>query len=121
MSSPPVYLFVYGTLRQGGAGAGLLAGAKYVAAARMAGSLYSVDQRFPALVPGGSGTVQGELWECPAELLARLDRYEGIAQGLFRRERCRIGEVEGWVYAAGPRLRRHLVPANRVAGGRWTR
>lgn len=119
MSETPAHLFVYGTLRHGGTAARLLADSERIDAAVVAGTLYNVNTRFPALVLGGSGTVHGELWRCPPDLLPRLDEYESVPEGLFRRVRRQIASVTAWIYVAGPRLAPHLVPENAVAGGRW--
>jgi gamma-glutamylcyclotransferase (GGCT)/AIG2-like uncharacterized protein YtfP len=112
-------LFVYGTLRTGGAAAAKLRDCARVEDASIAGTLYDIDGRFPALVMGGHGRVHGEVWRCPVEMLKQLDEYEGVEQRLFRRVAVQVGANACWTYAAGPLLARRLVPSCRVAGGRW--
>lgn len=112
-------IFVYGTLRTGGAAGGLLAGGRALGEATLRGSLYDVQGRFPALVLGGDTEVQGELWEVPAARLAELDAYEGVDQGLYRRARAEADGTACWVYTAGPALLPQLSPEHRLAGGRW--
>jgi gamma-glutamylcyclotransferase (GGCT)/AIG2-like uncharacterized protein YtfP len=73
-------LFVYGTLRSGQAARSLVT--NYVArsqAATATGRLYSLDDGYPALVPGPNGIVIGELCHLRdlAAALALLDAYEG--------------------------------------------
>ena len=114
-------LFVYGTLVGGGARPGLLAGCRSLGAASTTGSLFDIDGRYPALVPGDSGRVHGELWLCPAGRLPGLDEYEGVEAGLYRRVRLVAGGRPVWAYVAGPALAAHLVERNRIGSGRWVR
>ncbi len=113
------HLFTYGTLRSGGGAADLLEGCEPVGTATVAGTLYTVDDVYPALVLSGPGRVEGEVWRCPAAALERLDAYEGVAEGLFRRVGLRVGEWACWAYVAGPKLATRLVPAHRMERGRW--
>lgn len=116
-------LFTYGTLQQGGPAAGMLDGCELVGSGTVNGILYDIDGRYPAVVLYGSAPVHGEVWRCPTPLLAELDRYEGTADGLFRRVALEVdtddGPVACWLYAAGPRLSRQLVPDARRDSGRW--
>jgi gamma-glutamylcyclotransferase (GGCT)/AIG2-like uncharacterized protein YtfP len=118
------HLFVYGTLLQRGAAASLLDGCERLGEATVAGTLYDIDGRYPAVVLYGDAPVQGEVWRCPSELLLRLDGYEGTENGLFRRVAVQAvlpggARLPCWIYAAGPRLARELLPERRVANGRW--
>jgi gamma-glutamylcyclotransferase (GGCT)/AIG2-like uncharacterized protein YtfP len=113
------HLFVYGTLRSGGSATGMLAGAERVSEGSVGGVLYDIDGEFPALIVYGRTPVQGEIWRCPAPLLAILDAYERIESGLFRRIGVEATTFDGaivpcWVYVAGPRLAAKLTPARRV-------
>jgi gamma-glutamylcyclotransferase (GGCT)/AIG2-like uncharacterized protein YtfP len=117
-------LFVYGTLRDGPASSELLDGCALVSPATVRGTLYEVDGRFPALLPYGSGTVHGAIWRCPSDVLASIDHYEGVADGLFRRIADETETPEGeripcWLYAAGPALAQRLTPDRRIESGRW--
>ena len=116
--TPAVHLFVYGTLRSGGGAAGLLRDGRRVGTGTVAGTLYDLG-RYPALVPDGRGAVEGEVWRCPADALARLDEYEGVAEGLFERVEVDVGGVRCWTYVAGPLLAPRLPPERRVPSGRW--
>jgi gamma-glutamylcyclotransferase (GGCT)/AIG2-like uncharacterized protein YtfP len=113
------HLFVYGTLRTGGGASDVLAGCECVGAASVTGTLYDIAGRHPALMLYGRDRVQGEVWRCPVEMLARLDEYEGVERGLFRRVGVRAGGLACWTYVAGPALSRELTPARRIAGGDW--
>lgn len=119
-------LFVYGTLRSNAAAADLLADCESIGEGTVAGILYDIDGRFPALLRYGTDRVRGEIWRCPAELLLRLDAYEGTAEGLFRRVADDVETPDGarvacWLYAAGPALSYQLTPDRRVDGGEWQR
>lgn len=112
------HLFAYGTLLSGGA-ASLLAECERIGPARVAGTLYNIDDGYPALVLAGGGWVQGEVWRCPTPLLDALDQYEDVAAGVFRRVAVRAGGRACWTYVAGPALARRLTPLGRMESGRW--
>ncbi len=97
----------------------LLRGCECVGTFRIAGALYDINGAFPALVLDGSGEVEGEVWRCPAGVLPRLDRYEGVAAGLYARVRVRAGEHDCWTYVAGPALAHLLTPELRIPSGVW--
>jgi gamma-glutamylcyclotransferase (GGCT)/AIG2-like uncharacterized protein YtfP len=117
------HLFAYGTLRRGGDAARRLAGCEFAGTGTVGGTLYDIDGRFPALLLYGDAPVHGDIWRCPAELLLELDRYEGVADGLFIRKgvTAEAGHetVPCWVYTAGPALSRKLLPDRRIASGEW--
>jgi gamma-glutamylcyclotransferase (GGCT)/AIG2-like uncharacterized protein YtfP len=118
-------LFVYGTLRAGGSAAGLLDGCEWLGRATVHGILYDIDGRFPALVLYGEDSpVHGDVWRCPARFLPSLDRYEGVAEGLFRRVAAEVDTAGGrtpcWLYTAGPALSRKLSFDRRIVSGEWT-
>jgi gamma-glutamylcyclotransferase (GGCT)/AIG2-like uncharacterized protein YtfP len=116
-------LFVYGTLRRGDVAEDVLQGCDWLGEATVAGVLYDIDGRFPALLLYGEALVHGELWRCPAALLPELDIYECVADGLFRRVGVQATagdeDVACWTYAAGPALSRKLVAERRIPSGRW--
>ena len=100
-----VRLFVYGSLRRDAEGMShpLLADARCLGAATVAGALFRVDW-YPGLVLGGEGVVHGELYELPIDkvdhMLTSLDDYEG---GGFRRRKASvtvdgIDHADAWVY-----------------------
>lgn len=113
------YLFVYGTLRTGGEAAGKLHGSEFLGTECVTGALYDVNGEYPALVLDGSGSVDGEVWYCPAAVLRRLDRYEGLVAGLYSRVRVRAGEHDCWTYVAGPALAEVLTRERRIVSGCW--
>lgn len=82
-------LFVYGTLKRGCRNHRQLAGQTYVGAARTRPGfrLYDVGG-YPGLaaLAGDTAGVKGEVWEVDAAGLLKLDRFEGVAEGLYRRE-----------------------------------
>jgi gamma-glutamylcyclotransferase (GGCT)/AIG2-like uncharacterized protein YtfP len=82
----PEWLFVYGSLRSDAprehssakrAFTLLIAGAALKGRASVSGRLYALSW-YPALIPGPSGRVAGEVWRIiDSGLLMRLDAYEG--------------------------------------------
>ena len=101
------YVFVYGTLRRGVGhpmSEVMERFAQEVGAARVAGRIYELGG-FPGLVAGEEGDwVVGEVFRVlnAGELWPRLDAYEGVAQGLYAREKMPVrglaGVKEAWVY-----------------------
>lgn len=101
-------LFVYGTLKRGCSNHGQMHGQRFVAEARTVPGyrLFAVGG-FPGLVawPHDSGGVTGEIWAVDSSALARLDRFEGVDEGLYRREPITLAAphdreaVDGYVYA----------------------
>lgn len=78
-------LFVYGTLMRGAPQGGLLAHLPR-SDARTAGQLYRMPAGYPALARG-PGQVFGELIrDVDPRMFEVLDRYEGVAEGLYTRE-----------------------------------
>ena len=110
-------LFVYGSLLRGEPAHRLLAGARFVAAAETAPGFELVDLgEYPGLLRGGSGSVQGEVYAVPAELVPELDRYEDHPE-LFTRTEIALAD--------GSRAEAYLVSEGlargrpRVASGSW--
>lgn len=86
-------LFVYGTLKRGCANHAYLADQKFVAAARTVPGFRLFDLGgYPAIVASETDRfgVKGEVWEVDAAGLERLDRFEGVHEGLYRRDRVRL-------------------------------
>ena len=108
MNPAETLLFVYGTLKRGGRNHDRLAEQTYVGAARTGPGfiLYSLGD-YPGLVaePADRGGVAGEVWSVTASSLAQLDAFEGVGEGLYRRERIPLlppfadTPVETYVYA----------------------
>jgi gamma-glutamylcyclotransferase (GGCT)/AIG2-like uncharacterized protein YtfP len=118
---PTRFLFVYGTLRSEGDRRMYHAfsrHADYVGKAMVPGRLYDLGP-YPALVSVDEGEpaeyhVVGELYRLHpdrwADVLARLDAYEGVEAGLYRREQWTALrddglEVPAWVYVYARPLR----------------
>ena len=111
-------LFVYGTLRSDAALAGVLSAAERIADASVEGTLYDLDD-YPALMLYGTTLVQGEIWACPLDLLWKLDEYEGVERGLFRRVAVMASGIPCWTWVAGPALAPRLTLDRRLDEGRW--
>ena len=84
-----VPIFVYGTLKRGGLNHHYLSGQRFVGEARTIPGfrLYDLDG-YPGMVPDpvDNEGVTGELWEVDTPCLAALDEFEGVPEGLYRRE-----------------------------------
>jgi gamma-glutamylaminecyclotransferase len=102
------HLFVYGTLKRGGANHGQMTGQRFIAEARTIPGYRLFDVGgFPGLVvwPEDRAGVTGEIWLVSPAVLLRLDRFEGVSEGLYRRGTVALiapheGElIEGYVYA----------------------
>lgn len=112
-------LFVYGTLMQGQAQDGLLAGLPRTAASTR-GTLWDLPAGYPAL-SGGTEVVHGELVTGLDErLLELLDRYEGVDEGLYERVEIELSvglrAEAAWAYVMEDPRRRG---GRRVPSGRW--
>lgn len=119
MTEPNFHLFTYGTLMAGDERPSpVLTGCDRVGTATVRGTLYDAGA-YPALLLDGDDRVDGEIWRCPAHVLPRLDQYEAVAEGLFRRVGLRVGDVACWTYVAGPRLGPRLTPESRIPARRW--
>jgi len=106
-------LFVYGTLRKAAPSSQwsrfLESTSTFVGNGRVEGRLRPVGQ-YTGLVPGGDGTVAGEVHELhdPARMLATLDDYEGCGANdppphTYHRRSIRVTMEDGtstdaWVY-----------------------
>jgi gamma-glutamylcyclotransferase (GGCT)/AIG2-like uncharacterized protein YtfP len=81
-------VFVYGTLKRGCGNHHLIASQQFIGPARTpAGfTLFSLGD-YPGMVraPGDTAGVSGELWTVDAGCLLRLDKLEGVAEGLYER------------------------------------
>jgi gamma-glutamylcyclotransferase (GGCT)/AIG2-like uncharacterized protein YtfP len=86
-------LFVYGTLKRGCSNHAQMDGQEFVGLARTVPgfTLYDLGG-YPAIVtaPDDRTGVVGEVWCVDAEGLQRLDRFEGVHEGLYRREQIAL-------------------------------
>jgi gamma-glutamylcyclotransferase (GGCT)/AIG2-like uncharacterized protein YtfP len=110
-------VFVYGTLTDRDRAAAVLGddGVEFLASARLRG-LRRVDGRYPTLAPGGH--VDGKLLR--TDRVDALDRYEGVADGLYVRVSVpdtgrRGGHVA--VYVGDPDRLDTAVPVEWPGGG----
>jgi gamma-glutamylcyclotransferase (GGCT)/AIG2-like uncharacterized protein YtfP len=82
-------LFVYGTLKRGCSNHAQMAGQKYVGPARTVPgyTLYNLGG-YPGIAkePKDKLGVVGEIWSVDEDALRRLDHFEGVHEGLYRRE-----------------------------------
>lgn len=82
-------LFVYGTLKRGCCNHRYLAGQTYLGPARTLPGFRLYDLGgYPGIVARSDDRdgVKGEVWEVDAAALRELDRFEGVHEGLYRRE-----------------------------------
>ena len=81
-------LFVYGTLKRGCCNHHQMAGQTFVGPARTPPGfrLYDIGG-YPGIVPRQEDRdgVVGEVWSVDDEALRRLDAFEGVYEGLYRR------------------------------------
>ena len=115
-------LFVYGTLRKGGASAisRLYPDSRFIANAAVGGRLYDLGE-FPALLlDESSASVIGEIYEIDDNALNALDEFEASAAYLRRQVEISVnGEMRlCWVYGPEPEL---CVGKKLVASGDWIR
>lgn len=106
-------LFVYGTLQRGAKNHTHLATQRFIAPARTLPGFELRDMGgYPGIVPNAADRegVTGEVWAVDAAALRRLDRFEGVDQGLYRRGLIRLaGEFAGQAVEA-------YFPAQPVSG-----
>lgn len=109
-----ILLFIYGTLKRGCCNHHRLAGQSYVGPARtLPGfTLYDLGG-YPGIVAAGSDApgVVGEVWSVDAHGLSALDAFEGVPEGLYRREKIALQspndgqQIDAYVYARDVRGR----------------
>jgi len=110
-------LFVYGTLKRGGANHRWLADQTFVGAARTVPGyrLFELNG-FPGMVVFAEDRdgVTGEVWVASQEALQRLDEFEGVDEGLYHREPVRLlrpfenDAVDAYIYPGNITGRRDL-------------
>lgn len=113
MTTRTRYLFVYGSLRRGGAAPLnrlFHCKARWIGKGWARGALYRIAPTYPGFVPSRrGGIVTGDLFDIGGRtpLLAMLDRYEECTPDFpepheYRRERLRVRTrsraVEAWTY-----------------------
>lgn len=107
-STSATRVFVYGTLLSGDPNHRLLRGARLVGQARTQPRFTLYDYGpFPTLADGGQHTVEGEVYEVDAPMLAALDRLEGHPH-FYQRSPITLD--------CGSRVEAYLFPKARLAG-----
>ena len=108
-------VFVYGTLRRGGAGAMSMRfpDAKFIADAKASGSLYDLGAYPGLILDESNSSVMGEVYEVDDETLNELDDFE--ASSCYRRKQVEISlgahRKVCWIYEPDPEFnsRRTLI------------
>ncbi len=117
-------LFVYGTLKRGAGNHHWLADQTFVSDAQTQPGFRLFDLgEYPGLVvwPEDKDGVAGEIWSVDAECLRRLDEFEGIAQGLFRRMPVPLKRPSGaeWAEPVDAYVYPHSVAGRPEIGSVW--
>jgi gamma-glutamylcyclotransferase (GGCT)/AIG2-like uncharacterized protein YtfP len=113
-------VFVYGTLRRGGAGAMHIRfpDAKFIADAEVRGSLYDLGA-YPGLrLDESDSSVIGEVYEVDDELLRRLDDFEASSHYVRRQVEILSGSHWRivWTYEPDPEFYSLRKP---ITSGNW--
>ena len=125
MSAPrPEALFVYGTLRKGEARSAHLEPCRFMRAMKIPGTLYLTSLGYPACVldETSSPGIRGELYGLPEDregFMEKIDRVEGVREGLFSRSVARSGGDFFYVYEAGPGIGETLRGEDISRSGNW--
>ena len=101
-------IFLYGTLKRGGSNHRHVGGQAFVGSARTAPGyrLFKLEG-YPGMVVDANDRlgVEGEVWSVTDECRQHLDAFEGVPEGLYRREPVPLLApfadrlVEAYVYA----------------------
>ncbi len=93
MSAASHLIFVYGTLKRGCSNHHVLADQQLLGEARTVSGyrLHHLGD-YPGMIaaPDDTTGVAGEVWSVDTATLARLDAFEGTAEGLYRREPIKL-------------------------------
>jgi gamma-glutamylcyclotransferase (GGCT)/AIG2-like uncharacterized protein YtfP len=99
-------VFVYGTLRRGSAGAMSIRfpASKFIADAKVSGSLFDLGAYPGLLINESNSLVIGEAYEVDDEILNKLDDFESSSH--YSRKQVEIslgtGRRIGWTYEPNP-------------------
>ncbi len=113
-------VFIYGTLRRGSANAMSIRfpNSRFVADAKVGGSLYDLGA-YPGLLIGESDSlVIGEVYEVDNETLGKLDDFESSSHYWRKQVKISLGtqSKKCWIYAPNPEaFSRHTL----IASGDW--
>lgn len=106
-------IFVYGTLKRGRHNNYMLGPSKFLGVYLTERMFTMYDGKgFPYVVPEGSNTIIGELYEVDDKILERLDWLEGVKANHYKRIEIRIfsatEETVAWIYVASPDTAIHV-------------
>ena len=113
-------VFVYGTLRRGGAGAMSIRfpNSQFIADAKVSGGLYDLGAYPGVLLNESNSLVIGEVYEVDDEILHKLDDYE--ASSHYRRKQVEISlgtqRRMCWIYEPNPEFYSHR---KLITSGDW--
>jgi gamma-glutamylcyclotransferase (GGCT)/AIG2-like uncharacterized protein YtfP len=100
------FVFVYGTLRRGSAGSMSIRfpNSKFIAEAKVNGSLYDLGPYPGLLLNQSNSPVMGEVYEVDDNLLNQLDEFEASSNYLRRQVEISIGaqRTKCWTYEPNP-------------------
>jgi gamma-glutamylcyclotransferase (GGCT)/AIG2-like uncharacterized protein YtfP len=113
-------VFVYGTLRRGGAGAMSIRfpNSKFIANTKVSGNLYDLGA-YPGLVLNESDSlVVGEVYEVDDEILKKLDEFEASSNYLRKQVELSLGGQRRacWTYEPNPEF--YFIGAS-ITSGDW--
>ena len=99
-------VFVYGTLRRGGAGAMPVRfpSSRFIAEAKVSGSLYDLGAYPGLLLNESSSLVSGEVYEVDDATLKELDEFEALTNFWRKQVELSLGAQSrmGWTYEPDP-------------------
>lgn len=113
-------VFVYGTLRRGGAGAMSIRfpDAKFIAEAKVNGSLYDLGAYPGLLLNESNSLVIGEVYEVDDGILNRLDDFEASSNYWRKQVEISLGTHRRmcWTYEPNPEF---YSPRTLITSGDW--
>ena len=115
-------MFIYGSLRRGSTGAMSIRfpNSKFIADAKVRGSLYDLGAYPGLLLDESDSLVTGEVYEVDDELLALMDDFEASSHYLRRQVEVFVGtdRKECWVYVpeGGPEI---FAQRTLITSGDW--
>ena len=113
-------VFVYGTLRRGGAGAmsTTFANSEFIADAKVSGSLYDLGAYPGVLLNESNSLVIGEVYEVDDEILNKLDGIEASSYYWRKQVEISLGTHRRmcWIYEPNPEFYSHRTL---ITSGGW--
>lgn len=113
-------VFVYGTLRRGGVGAMSIRfpNSKFIADAKVSGSLYDLGAYPGLLLNESNSLVIGEVYEVDDEILNKLDAFEAASYYWRKQVEISLGAHRKvcWTYEPDPEF---YSPRTLITSGDW--